>query len=146
MLVATVWAVGFSIPVLFKVKVPPPTAEDGAVSRHAYAFCVLEQFWRNLKRRDIWAEASTRWRNLQARLLEGEAWAAARDDVLTSLGPPGSPDALLAGHSRTLDAACREVGGRLAASTEVAIDGDGQLGPGRARLADRRDHDAESLR
>ena len=63
---------------------------------------LLEQFWRNLKRRDIWADASTQWRNPQARLLEGEAWAAARADVLTSLGLPGSPDALLAGHSRTL--------------------------------------------
>jgi hypothetical protein len=27
--------------------------DGGAVSRHAYAFCVLEQFWRGLKRRDI---------------------------------------------------------------------------------------------
>jgi len=88
---------------------------------------VLEQFWRSLKRRDIWADASTRWRNPQARLLEGGAWQAARDDVLTSLGLPGSPDALLAGHSRTLDAAYREVGGRLAASTEVTIDDDGKI-------------------
>jgi hypothetical protein len=47
-----------------------PPHEDGAVSRHAYAFCVLEQFWRGLKRRDIYADASTRWRDPQARLLE----------------------------------------------------------------------------
>jgi hypothetical protein len=104
-----------------------PAHEDGAVSRHAYAFCVLEQFWRNLKRRDIWADASTRWRNPQARLLEGEAWAAARDDVLTSLGLPGDPAGLLAGPSRTLDAAYREVGGRLAVNTEVTIDDDGKI-------------------
>ena len=32
-----------------------PEHEDGAVSRHAYAFCVLEQFWRHLKRCEIWA-------------------------------------------------------------------------------------------
>ena len=37
-----------------------PEHEDGAVSRHAYAFCVLEQFWRHLKRPEIWAGASTR--------------------------------------------------------------------------------------
>jgi len=37
-----------------------PEHEDGAVSWHAYAFCVLEQFWRHLKRREIWAGASTR--------------------------------------------------------------------------------------
>lgn len=33
-----------------------PVHEGGAVSRHAYAFCVLEQFWRNLKRRDTSSE------------------------------------------------------------------------------------------
>jgi len=36
-----------------------PGHEDGAVSRHAFAFCVLEQFWRHLRRREIWAGAST---------------------------------------------------------------------------------------
>jgi hypothetical protein len=97
------------------------------VSRHAYAFCVLEQFWRGLKRRDIYAEASTRWRNPQARLLEGTAWAAARGDVLTALGLPGEPGALLAGHARGLDAAYREAGGRLAVNADVRIDDDGKI-------------------
>ena len=96
-----------------------PAHEDGAVSRHAYTFCVLEQFWRHLKRREIYADASTRWRNPQAQLLEGEAWEAVRGDVLTTLGLPDDPDALLAEHARALDAAYREVGGRLAVNTEV---------------------------
>ena len=104
-----------------------PAHEGGAVSRHAYAFCVLEQFWRCLKRRDIYADASTRWRNPQARLLEGDAWTAIRGDVLTTLGLPGDPDALLAEHARALDAAYREVGGWLAANTEVSIGGDGKI-------------------
>jgi hypothetical protein len=77
-----------------------PAHEGGAVSRHAYAFCVLEQFWRGLKRRDIYADASTRWRNPQARLLEGDAWAAVRADVLITLGLPVDPDALLAEHAQ----------------------------------------------
>jgi hypothetical protein len=104
-----------------------PAHEGGAVSRHAYAFCVLEQFWRGLKRRDIYADASTRWRNPQARLLEGEAWAAIRGNVLTTLSLPADPDALLAEHARALDAAYREVGGRLAANTEVSIGDDGKI-------------------
>jgi hypothetical protein len=104
-----------------------PAHADGAVSRHAYALCVLEQFWRYLKRRDIYADASTRWRNPQARLLEGQAWAAIRADVLTTLGLPGDPDGLLAGHARALDAAYREVGGRLAVNTEVRIGDDGKI-------------------
>ena len=104
-----------------------PAHEGGAVSRRAYTFCVLEQFWRGLKRRDIYADASTRWRNPQARLLEGAAWAAVRADVLTTLGLPGDPGALLAGHAQALDAAYREVGGRLAVNTEVTIDADGKI-------------------
>jgi len=104
-----------------------PAHEGGAVSRHAYAFCVLEQFWRGLKRRDIYADASTRWRNPQARLLEGQAWAAIRGDVLTTLSLPADPDALLAEHAQALDAAYREVGGRLAVNTEVSIGEDGKI-------------------
>jgi len=62
-----------------------PAYADGAVNRHAYTFCVLEQFWRHLKRREIYAGDSTKWRNPQAGLLEGEAWQAIRADVLTTL-------------------------------------------------------------
>jgi TnpA family transposase len=104
-----------------------PEHEGGAVSRHAYAFCVLEQFWRHLKRRDIWADASTRWRNPQAQLLDGQAWTAVCGDVLTSLGLPADPDGLLAGHAQVLDAAYREVAGRLAVNTEVAVDDAGKI-------------------
>jgi TnpA family transposase len=104
-----------------------PEHAGGAVNRHAYTFCVLEQFWRHLKRREIYADASTRWRNPQARLLEGGAWEAIRSDVLTTLGLPENPSALLAEHAQTLDAAYREVGGRLAVNTEVRVDDAGKI-------------------
>jgi TnpA family transposase len=104
-----------------------PAREGGAVNRHAYTFCVLEQFYRHLKRREVYADASTRWRNPQAQLLEGDRWAQVRPDVLTALGLPENPDALLADHTQTLDAAYREVGGRLAVNTEVRIDEDGKI-------------------
>ena len=48
-----------------------PARPDGTADRNAYTFCVLAQFWRHLKRREIYADASTRWRNPQARLLAG---------------------------------------------------------------------------
>ena len=102
-----------------------PAHEGGAVSRHA--FCVLEQFWRGLKRRDIYAEASTRWRNPQARLLEGDAWTAVRADVLTTLALPGDPDALLPGTRRRWTPPTRGAGGRLAVNTEVSIDDAGKI-------------------
>ena len=104
-----------------------PAREGGAVNRHAYTFCVLEQFYRHVKRREIYADASTRWRNPQAQLLEGDRWAQVRPDVLTALGLPENPDTLLAGHTRTLDTAYRQVDGRLAVNTEVRIDDDGKI-------------------
>jgi hypothetical protein len=97
------------------------------VNRHAYTFCVLEQFWRHLKRREIYADASTRWRNPQAQLLDGERWQAIRGDVLTTLSLPDDPDALLAEHAKTLDAAYREAGGRLAVNPDVRLDDAGKI-------------------
>src|SRR5664280_977897 len=104
-----------------------PEHADGAVNRHAYTFAVLEQFWRHPKRRDVYKRQSTKWRNPQARLLEGGAWEAIRSDVLTTLGLPEDPGALLAEHARSLDAAYREVGGRLAVNTEVRVDDAGKI-------------------
>ena len=37
----------------------------------AYVFCVLTEFHRHLRRRDIYAEASSRWRDPRAQLLAG---------------------------------------------------------------------------
>ena len=47
--------------------------------------------------------------------------------MLTSLGLPADPDGLLAGHAQALDAAYREVAGRLAVNTEVSIDDAGKI-------------------
>jgi hypothetical protein len=43
---------------------------EGRVERNAYVFCVLTQFHSRLKRRDIYAETSTRWRDPRAQLLD----------------------------------------------------------------------------
>jgi Tn3 transposase DDE domain len=104
-----------------------PAREDGSVDRNAYTFCVLEQFYRHLKRREIYADASTRWRNPQAELLDGPAWEAVKQEVLTTLGLPEDPGALLAAHIRTLDATYREAGGRLKTNDAVDIDEDGKI-------------------
>ena len=47
--------------------------------------------------------------------------------MLTTLGLPENPDALLARNARTLEAAYREVGGRLAVNDAVRIDDDGKI-------------------
>ena len=101
--------------------------DDGTVDRGAYIFCVLEQFCRHLKHREIYAETSTRYRNPQARLLDGQEWEAVKDDVLTTLGLPEDPGALLASHVTALDEALRYVGGRLAANADVRVDDAGRI-------------------
>ena len=90
-------------------------------------FCVLTQFHARLKRRDIYAETSTRWRDPRAQLLDGEAWTAAKGTVLTALGLPEDPDALLAAHARLLDDTYRGVAGRFAVNDAVSVDADGRL-------------------
>ena len=109
-----------------------PRAAGGAVDKHAYVFCVLEQFHRHLRHREIYAEGSGRWRDPQAQLLEGPAWASVKDPVLTALELPEgqeATDAMLAGRARLLDEAHQDVADRLAqgANADVSVDDDGKL-------------------
>ena len=104
-----------------------PARDDGTVDRGAYIFCVLEEFCRHLKHREIYAETSTRYRNPQARLLDGAEWEAVKDDVLTTLGLPEDPGALLASHVTALDEALKYVGRRLAANADVRVDEAGRV-------------------
>jgi hypothetical protein len=103
-----------------------PGLEPGTVDRKAYTFCVLERLHRLLRRRDIYADGSTRWADPRARLLTRPAWAAARPSVLTSLGLPEQPQAHLAELGGALDAAYRGVDAGLPANTAVSIT-DGRL-------------------
>jgi TnpA family transposase len=100
---------------------------DGTVDRNAYVFCVLTQFHRHLKRRDVYAPRSSRWRDPRTQLLSGEAWENAKEPVLRALGLPEDPTQLIDSHARTLDAAYREVASRIDAGTEVTVDAEGKL-------------------
>jgi hypothetical protein len=104
-----------------------PARDHGTVDRGACIFCVLEQFCRHLKHREIYAGTSARYRSPQARLLDGAEWEAVKDDVLTTLGLPEDPGALLASHVTALDEALRYVGGRLAANADVRVDEAGRI-------------------
>ena len=98
------------------------------IDKNAYVMCVLTQFHRHLKRRDIYADASERWRDPRAQLLTGDAWQAAKESALTDLGLPEDPNELLAEHSRLLDMALRDVGAQLSAgTTDATVGEDGRL-------------------
>jgi TnpA family transposase len=100
---------------------------EGKVDKNAYVFCVLTQFHAMLRRRDIYADASGRWRDPRGQLLDGAAWAAAKEPMLTALGLPEDPDALLNGHAALLDAVYRGVAGRFGANEAVSLDDAGRV-------------------
>lgn len=77
---------------------------QGAVDRNAYVVCVLEQLYRALMRRDIFARPSHRFADPRARLLEGKPWEAVREDVLHGLSLDMPVEQHLAELVRVLDA------------------------------------------
>jgi hypothetical protein len=56
----------------------------------------------------------------------GDAWANAKQPVLSALSLPENPDRMLAEHARVLDGAYREVAGRLK-DAAVTLDAHGKL-------------------
>nr|WP_241911333.1 Tn3 family transposase [Streptomyces sp. DH-12] len=109
---------------------------QGAVDRDAYVVCVLEQLHRALNRRDIFAAPSDRWADPRARLLDGPRWEAMRGDVLAGLSLSEDVGEHLATLTRGLDAAWRQMAGRLAeAGDEAKVGIVVPEGGGRARLS-----------
>jgi hypothetical protein len=102
-------------------------AHGGTVEKNAYTMCVLTQFHRHLKRRDIYAEASARWRDPRAQLLAGDAWQAAKGAALTDLRLPEDPATLLAEHAMVLHMALRDVSCHVGGDTGLRVDDEGRL-------------------
>lgn len=98
------------------------------IDKNSYVFCVLTHFHRHLKRREIYAPASTRWCDPKAQLLDADAYARVRDEALSTLGLPDDPTALLDQHVLTLHLALTEVAERAAVGDgEVSVDTEGRL-------------------
>lgn len=112
-----------------------PDLPPGGVDRDAYVVCVLEQLHRALLRRDVFASPSHRWSDPRARLLDGPAWEAVREDVLAGLSLDEPVEQHLSGLVGALDAAWQQMAQRLTdagdqAKVRVVVPEDG----GRARL------------
>ncbi len=105
----------------------PPERPEQTVDRGAYTLCVLEQFHRHLKHRNIFAEHSSKWRDPRAHLLSGMAWESARDSGMNALGLPDNPRPMLGELGESLDATYRELAARLGADTPASVDEDGKL-------------------
>ncbi|MFF9870137.1 Tn3 family transposase [Streptomyces sp. NPDC013953] len=90
-----------------------PELPEGAVDRDAYVVGVLEQLFRALNRRDVFASPSNRWADPRARLLDGKQWEAVAEDVLAGLSLDEPVEEHLAGWVRALDAAWQLMADRL---------------------------------
>jgi hypothetical protein len=104
-----------------------PHQEPGVVDWKAYTFCVLEQFHRMLRRKEVFAKNSSKWGDPRAKLLAGEVWEQAKPTVLASLGLPEGAGEHLAARAALLDATYREVASRLPDNAQIVFDDAGRL-------------------
>ncbi|MET7503281.1 Tn3 family transposase [Streptomyces microflavus] len=104
-----------------------PHLEPGAVDWKAYTFCVLEQVHRMLRSKQVFAKNSSKWGDLRAKLLSGEAWEQAKPTVLASLGLPAGAGEHLAARAALLDGMYREVAGRVPDNAQIVFGDDGRL-------------------
>jgi hypothetical protein len=104
-----------------------PHLEPGTVHWKAYTCCVLEQFHRMLRRREVFAKYSSKWGDPRAKLLAGEAWEQAKPTVLASLNLPEGASEHLTARAALLDGTYREVAGRLPDNAQIVFDDDGRL-------------------
>jgi TnpA family transposase len=96
--------------------------EEGVVDRQAYTFCVLDSLRDCLRSRDLFVAASARWGDPRAKLLHGEAWAAARPQVARTLNRKITPDDELADLKQKLDHAYSRVATNLPNNPFVRIE------------------------
>lgn len=104
-----------------------PNLEPGTVDWKAYVFCVLEQFHRMLRRREVFARNSSKWGDPRAKLLAGSAWEQAKLMVLASLNLPEQAGGHLAARAALLDGTYREVASRVPDIAQITFDDGGRL-------------------
>jgi TnpA family transposase len=107
---------------------------DGKIDRRFYTFCVLEQLQQGLDRREIFVTPSERWGDPRAKLLQGQAWEAARSHVCRTLNLSATAEPELTKLAGLLDETYCRVAANLATNTAVEIehiDGKDRLSLGR---------------
>ena len=112
-----------------------PDLPAGTVDRDAYVVCVLEQLYKALRVRDVFATCSHRWGDPRAQLLEGAAWAEAQPRILGSLGLDTPVKTHLRSLVHTLDASWRQTADRLEEAGPDSLIGVVPGAEGRMRLS-----------
>jgi TnpA family transposase len=79
--------------------------ETGQIDRRYYSFFLLQQLRESLRRRDVYVTPSRRWYDPRLKLLQGQAWQAARPQVCQALGLSPQADDEIAKLTQQLDQA-----------------------------------------
>jgi TnpA family transposase len=94
----------------------------GTVNRAGYACAVLDALRTRLRRRDIYAPASTRWGDPRAELLAPDVWEDQRHTLCDELTLDTNPTTVLAQLTATLDAAWQVTAAGLPANPDLRIE------------------------
>jgi len=96
--------------------------KDGEVNKQAYTLCVLDRLQDNLRRRDIYFEASDRWSDPRAKLLQGEHWEANKLQICRALGHSLTADEAAKNLSSSLDNAYKQAEANFSTNDAVRIE------------------------
>jgi hypothetical protein len=102
--------------------------ERGRVLRSSYELCVLGALRDAIRRREIWVEGASRWRNPEADLPRD--FDLHRDVHYAAIRQPTDPTAFVQGQQRRLDAAL----GRLAEAIRTDTAGGVRIGSRRGQV------------
>ncbi len=95
---------------------------EGEIDRKAYTFCVLQRLRSALRRRDIFVQKSLDYCDPRAKLLQGDAWEAARAGVCRTLDLQPTFAAQLVALTSQLDLAYRQTVSNLPTNAAVRVE------------------------
>jgi TnpA family transposase len=96
--------------------------KDGQVNRRGYTLRVMDQLQDALRRRDVYVDASDRWGDPRAKLLQGVNWEANRSQICYSLGHRINPDEALEYLTKQLGTTYRKTAERLGKNDAVRVE------------------------
>ena len=96
--------------------------DDDTVNRAAYACCVLDALRTRLRRRDIYAPASTRWGDPRAELLTAPVWEKQRDTLCDELALNPDATTVVDQLAASLDQAWRRTADGLPGNPDLRIE------------------------
>ena len=98
--------------------------QDRNINRRAYTLCTLKCLQENLRRRDIYVDASDKWDDPRSKLLNGEQWKSVKVNVCRTLGRNETAKDELKKLTHQLDEAYKRTAINLPGNAHVRIECD----------------------